>query len=74
MVLKLELIDYCALALYFLSSSASAGVCGSKSTRAGEFLTSGREVPLDHLAAFLAANIGAQEMIGMCASGPSTAS
>ena len=39
-------------------------------TTAGEFLTSGRKVPVWITGlAFLAANMGAQEVIGMCASG-----
>src|SRR5664279_4529797 len=69
-VLKLELIDYCVLALYFLFVIGIGWRLRKSVTSAGEFLTSGRKVPVWITGlAFLAANMGAQEVIGMCASG-----
>ena len=70
MVLKLEPIDYCVLALYFLFVIGIGWRLRKSVTSAGEFLTSGRKVPVWITGlAFLAANMGAQEVIGMCASG-----
>ncbi len=70
MVLKLELIDYCVLSLYFLFVIGIGWRLRKSVTSAGEFLTSGRKVPVWITGlAFLAANMGAQEVIGMCASG-----
>jgi SSS family solute:Na+ symporter len=69
-VLKLELIDYCILSLYFLFVIGIGWRLRKQATTAGEFLTSGRKVPVWITGlAFLAANMGAQEVIGMCASG-----
>ena len=70
MVLKLQLIDYCILSLYFLFVIGIGFVLRKQATTAGEFLTSGRKVAawITGLA-FLSANMGAQEVIGMCASG-----
>src|ERR1035441_10104175 len=69
-VLKLQLIDYCILSLYFLFVIGIGFVLRKQATTAGEFLTSGRKVAawITGLA-FLSANMGAQEVIGMCASG-----
>jgi SSS family solute:Na+ symporter len=68
--LKLHFIDYCILALYFLFVIGIGWRLRKSVTSAGEFLTSGRKVPVWITGlAFLAANMGAQEVIGMCASG-----
>ncbi len=70
MVLKLQLIDYCILALYFLFVIGIGWRLRKHATTAGDFLTSGRKVPVWITGlAFLSANMGAQEVIGMCASG-----
>jgi SSS family solute:Na+ symporter len=69
-VLKLQLIDYCILALYFLFVIGIGWQLRKHATTAGDFLTSGRKVPVWITGlAFLSANMGAQEVIGMCASG-----
>jgi SSS family solute:Na+ symporter len=69
-VLKLQLIDYLVLALYFVFVIGIGWRLRKSVTSAGEFLTSGRKVPVWITGlAFLAANMGAQEVIGMCASG-----
>ena len=68
--MKLQFIDYCILGLYFLFVIGIGWRLRKSVTSAGEFLTSGRKVPVWITGlAFLAANMGAQEVIGMCASG-----
>ena len=53
-----------------LSFWASAGSSSGKVSTSEDFLTSGRSVPVWITSlAFIAANLGAQEVIGMCASG-----
>jgi SSS family solute:Na+ symporter len=67
---QLALVDYAILALYF-GFVLGIGWALKRSVRtSGDFLTSERSVPLWITSlAFLAANLGAQEVIGMCASG-----
>jgi SSS family solute:Na+ symporter len=68
--LKLATVDYCILALYFLFVIGIGWRLRKRATSSGEFLTSGRSMPVWITSlAFLAANLGAQEVIGMCASG-----
>jgi SSS family solute:Na+ symporter len=68
--LKLAPIDYVVLSLYFLFVIGIGWRLRKSATTAGDFLTSGRKVPVWITGlAFLAANMGAQEVIGMCASG-----
>jgi SSS family solute:Na+ symporter len=68
--LTLTFIDYLILAIYF-AFVLGIGWFLRKSVRSSdEFLTSGRSVPVWITSlAFVAANLGAQELIGMCASG-----
>jgi SSS family solute:Na+ symporter len=68
--LNLAAIDYFILALYFLFVIGIGWKLRSQSSTASDFLTSGHSTPLWITSlAFLAANLGAQEVIGMCASG-----
>jgi SSS family solute:Na+ symporter len=68
--LTLSAIDYACLAIYFafvlgIGWLAKRGIKSSE-----DFLTSKHSVPVWITSlAFIAANLGAQEMIGMCASG-----
>ena len=66
----LTLVDYTILALYF-AFVLGIGWALKRSVQSSEdFLTSHRSVPVWITSlAFVAANLGAQEMIGMCASG-----
>jgi solute:Na+ symporter, SSS family len=66
--LHLAFVDYFILALYFLFVIGIGWRLRGQSATASEFLTSGRSMPLWITSlAFLAANLGAQEVIGMCA-------
>jgi len=66
----LTLVDYTILVLYFGFVLGIGWVLKKKVNTSEDFLTSGRSVPLWITSlAFLAANLGAQEVIGMCASG-----
>jgi SSS family solute:Na+ symporter len=68
--LNLAFVDYFILALYFLFVIGIGWRLRGQSATASEFLTSGRSMPVWITSlAFLAANLGAQEVIGMCASG-----
>jgi SSS family solute:Na+ symporter len=68
--LNLAPIDYGILAIYLLFVVGIGWRLRDKATSAGEFLTSGRSMPVWITSlAFLAANLGAQEVLGMCASG-----
>ena len=63
-------VDYVILSLYFLFVLGIGWLVKRKITTSDDFLTSGRSVPVWITSlAFLAANLGAQEVIGMCASG-----
>ncbi|MEO8449252.1 MAG: sodium:solute symporter family protein [Gemmatimonadota bacterium] len=68
--MKLQAVDYAVLVLYFGFVLAIGWQLRRKVRTANEFLTSGRSVPVWIASiAFLAANLGAQELVGMAASG-----
>ena len=68
--MKLAFVDYLILSLYFLFVIGIGWTLRKRSNSAGEFLTAGRSVPVWITSlAFLAANLGAQEVVGMAASG-----
>jgi solute:Na+ symporter, SSS family len=68
--LTLRAIDYVSLGIYFAFVLGIGWLAKKKVTTSEDFLTSGRSVPVWITSlAFIAANLGAQEMIGMCASG-----
>ena len=63
-------VDYLILSLYFAFVLGIGWLVKRKVTTSEDFLTSGRSVPVWITSlAFIAANLGAQEVIGMCASG-----
>jgi SSS family solute:Na+ symporter len=63
-------VDYVVLALYFAFVLGIGWRLRTKMRSSGDFLLSGRAVPVWITSlAFLAANLGAQELIGMSASG-----
>jgi solute:Na+ symporter, SSS family len=67
---KLAPVDYLILSLYFAFVLGIGWLVKRKVTTSTDFLTSGRSVPVWITSlAFIAANLGAQEVIGMCASG-----
>ena len=62
--------DYLILALYFAFVLGIGWLVKRRVKSSEDFLTSGRSVPVWITSlAFIAANLGAQEVIGMCASG-----
>jgi SSS family solute:Na+ symporter len=68
--LHLRAIDYVSLVIYFLFTLGIGWLAKRKITSSEDFLTSRHSVPVWITSlAFIAANLGAQEMIGMCASG-----
>src|SRR5271155_3694140 len=68
--MRLEFIDYAILALYFVFVLAIGFMIRRRVQSSEDFLTSGRSVPVWITSlAFLAANLGAQEVVGMMASG-----
>jgi solute:Na+ symporter, SSS family len=68
--LTLAPIDYLILALYFAFVMGIGWLVKRRVSTSEDFLTSGRSVPVWITSlAFIAANLGAQEVIGMCASG-----
>ncbi len=68
--MKLTTIDYVILILYFSFVIGIGWRLRKSVTSAGDFLTAGHKVPVWITSlAFLAANLGAQEVVGMCASG-----
>lgn len=68
--MSLGWIDYGILALYFLFVLAIGLMLHRKMESSEDFLTSRHSVPVWITSlAFLAANLGAQEVVGMCASG-----
>ena len=68
--MKLAWIDYLLLALYFGFVLGIGWIVRRRVSTSEDFLTSGRSVPVWITSlAFIAANLGAQEVIGMCASG-----
>ena len=68
--MNLAFVDYFILALYFLFVIGIGWRLRGQSSTSSDFLTSGHSMPVWITSlAFLAANLGAQEVIGMCASG-----
>jgi SSS family solute:Na+ symporter len=68
--LKLAPVDYVILATYFAMVLGIGWMLRKKVSTSGDFLLSGRAVPVWITSlAFIAANLGAQEVIGMAASG-----
>jgi len=70
MRLTLEPIDYLILGLYFAFVLGIGWLLRRRAQSSSDFLTSHRSVPVWITSlAFIAANLGAQEVMGMCASG-----
>src|SRR5579871_861322 len=70
MTITLGPLDYAILSAYFLFVLAIGFVIRRRVQSSEDFLTAGRSVPVWITSlAFLAANLGAQEVVGMCASG-----
>src|SRR6516165_1853402 len=68
--MKLAFIDYTILALYFGFVLGIGWRLRKKIATSGDFLTSGHPVPVWITSlAFLAANLGAQELVGMSGNG-----
>jgi len=68
--LALAPVDYIILSLYFAFVLGIGWLTRRRVSTSSDFLTSGRSVPVWITSlAFIAANLGAQEVIGMCASG-----
>lgn len=68
--MKLAPVDYAILALYFLFVIGIGWRLRKRASSSSDFLTSGHSLPVWITSlAFLAANLGAQEVIGMAASG-----
>jgi SSS family solute:Na+ symporter len=68
--LKLAAIDYVILVTYFLFVIGIGWVLRKKMSTSSDFLLSGRAVPVWITSlAFIAANLGSQEIVGMAASG-----
>jgi len=68
--LTLATVDYLILALYFAFVLGIGWLLKKKVSTSSDFLTSGRSLPLWITSlAFIATNLGAQEVIGMCGSG-----
>ncbi len=68
--MNLAYIDYIILIIYFAFVLGIGWVLKRGVSTSEDFLTSGRSVPLWITSlAFVATNLGAQELIGMCASG-----
>jgi len=66
----LTFIDYLVLAVYFAFVIGIGWLLRKRVSSSADFLTSARSVPLWITSlAFVATNLGAQELIGMCASG-----
>src|ERR1700747_1657583 len=70
MTITLGPLDYAILSAYFLFVVAVGWMVRRRVRTSEDFLTLHRSVPLWITSlAFLAANLGAQEVMGMCASG-----
>jgi len=68
--MKLALIDYTIIAVYFLFVIGIGFLLKKKIKTGNDFLMSNRKIPLWITSlAFISANLGAQEVIGMAASG-----
>jgi len=68
--IHLTLVDYCILGIYFLFVLGIGFALKRYMKGSGDFFLSGRSIPAWVTGlAFLSANLGAQEVIGMAASG-----
>lgn len=68
--MKLQTADYLIILVYFLFVIAVGVIIKKKIRSSNDFLASGRNIPLWITSlAFISANLGAQEVIGMVASG-----
>src|SRR5215216_490767 len=70
MEIKLQLIDYMVIALYFLFVVGIGYLLKKRVKTGNDFLMSNRSIPLWITSlAFISANLGAQEVLGMAANG-----
>src|ERR1700751_2719296 len=70
MRMSLSILDYVILALYFVFVLGIGLLMRKRARTSADFLTAHRSVPVWITSlAFIAANLGAQEVVGMCASG-----
>jgi SSS family solute:Na+ symporter len=68
--MKLELIDYATIVIYFLFVVGIGFLLKKRVKTGNDFLMSNRRIPLWITSlAFISANLGAQEVLGMAASG-----
>ena len=68
--MKLELIDYTIIGIYFLFVIGIGFLLKKRIKTGNDFLMSGRNIPLWITSlAFISANLGAQEVLGMAANG-----
>jgi SSS family solute:Na+ symporter len=68
--MNLHIADYLIISLYFLFVIGVGFIIKKKIKTSNDFLTSGRNIPLWITSlAFISANLGAQEVLGMVASG-----
>lgn len=68
--MKLEIIDYTIIAIYFLFVIGIGFLLKRKIKTSNDFLMSNRSIPLWITSlAFISANLGAQEVLGMAANG-----
>ncbi len=68
--MKLELIDYAIVSVYFLFVIGIGFLLKKKIKTGNDFLMSNRSIPLWITSlAFISANLGAQEVLGMAANG-----
>ena len=68
--MTLATVDYLVLGLYFAFVLGIGWLLKKKVSTSSDFLTSGRSLPVWITSlAFIATNLGAQEVIGMCGSG-----
>ena len=66
--MKLELIDYVIIAVYFLFVTGIGFLLEKKIKTGNDFLMSNRNIPLWITSlAFISANLGGQEVLGMAA-------
>lgn len=69
-IMKLELIDYLIIAIYFVFVIGIGFLLKRQVKSANDFLMSNRNIPLWITSlAFISANLGAQEVLGMAANG-----
>ncbi len=68
--MKLQIADYLIISIYFLFVIAVGFIIKKRIKSSNDFLSSGRNIPLWITSlAFISANLGAQEVLGMVASG-----